>query len=629
MKHGKNDRRDDEMRFLGNKESISNRIRQLLQNQRLLDRSLVFFDAFCGSGSVSDALKDSFYLIVNDIMNWSVLFTIGRIKSCDCDFGVLGFDPFQYLNGNTKKRCGFFYKNYSPGSSNRMYFTKENAGRIDYFRWQIEDWRHKSLINEDEYAVLIASLIESVSSVSNTAGVYGAFLKKWDVRALKPIIFQKVGAQTLQSMGVEGNCGKIEDSIDKVSCDILYIDPPYTQNQYGTQYHLLETLVLSDEPKISPVTGSRSTAPYRSDWSKEYKAHILLDKIVAKTQARYVLMSYSNDGILSKDYIEAVLKRYGKPETLLCEKIEYKQYLNWKANEDEKHFEYLFFVEKKPVTEIVYEAPLNYVGSKAKMVSDIRANLPGNIDTLMDVFGGGFNAGANIPAKHVFYNDLNFFVMRLIQSFRNTDTYEYLMAIRKNIQKFGLTPGNQEAYCAARKHYNSRPMAKRDIKLLYTLILYGFQQQIRFNSNHDFNNPPGNRWFNDCVLAKFISFARHLKEQYCTFMQDDFTQTLGVLKSGDFAYLDPPYMLTCGSYNDGKRGFGGWTRAHESALFSYMDALDAKGVMFLFSYVEGSGKGENKNLAQWLSQCHYKVVHVDSAQGRYGRRKEILVKNYE
>ena len=56
------------------------------------------------------------------------------------------------------------------------------------------------------------------------------------------------------------------------------------------------------------------------------------------------MMSYSNDGILSKDYIEAVLKRYGKPETLVCEKIEYKQYLNWKAKEDERHFEYLFLL---------------------------------------------------------------------------------------------------------------------------------------------------------------------------------------------------------------------------------------------------------------------------------------------
>lgn len=73
-----------------------------------------------------------------------------------------------------------------------MYFTKENAGRIDYFRSQIEKWYEKKLLTEDEYCYLLSCLIESVSDVSNTAGVYGAFLKKWDSRALKPIQFDKV-----------------------------------------------------------------------------------------------------------------------------------------------------------------------------------------------------------------------------------------------------------------------------------------------------------------------------------------------------------------------------------------------------------------------------------------------------
>ena len=65
-------------------------------------------------------------------------------------------------------------------------------------------------------------------------------------------------------------CNKIENIISKIDCDILYLDPPYTQNQYGTQYHLLETLILDDNPSVSAITGSRPTAPMRSDWSKEF-----------------------------------------------------------------------------------------------------------------------------------------------------------------------------------------------------------------------------------------------------------------------------------------------------------------------------------------------------------------------
>ena len=616
------------MRFLGNKSSIVHRIRNLLDRRGLLGRGLVFFDAFCGSGSVSDALKGDFRIVANDLMSWCVLFTRGRIKAGECDFKTLGFDPFRFLDESDSSRRGFFYENYSPGGSRRKYFTEENAGRIDFFRWQIGEWRNKGLLDDDEYAVLVASLVESVSAVSNTAGVYGAFLKKWDARALKPIRFRRVEASGLPSLGATGLQGRVEDLVADVSCDVLYVDPPYTQNQYGTQYHLLETLALGDTPEISPVTGSRPTAPYRSDWSKEFKAHVLLDRIVAKTKARYVLVSYSNDGILSREYIEAVLKRYGRPETLVREKISYKQYLNWKAAEDERHFEYLFFVEKKPESEVVYEAPLNYAGSKAKMVPDIRANMPRDAEVALDPFGGGFNVGVNLPVKRVVYNDCNVFVAKLIESFRATDTVEYLSSIRKYIRRFGLERGNAEAYLAARKHYNSLPVSGRDVKLLYAIVLYGFQQQIRFNSRHDFNNPPGNRWFNDCVLEKLVSFSRRLKELQCTFLHEDFAQTLDLAKPGDFVYLDPPYRFTCGSYNDGRRGFGGWTSAHENALFDYMDALDAKGVRFLFSYVEGNGGSVNDRLAKWLESRPYKVVHVARSQGRYSRRKEILVKNH-
>ena len=278
---------------------------------------------------------------------------------------------------------------------------------------------------------------------------------------------------------------------------------------------------------------------------------------------------------------------------------------------------------------VVYEAPLNYVGSKAKMVNEIKNYLPKKIDRAFDVFGGGFNVGINLPVGHVFYNDSNFFVARLIESFRKIDTFDYLMYLKKIIQKFRLAPGEKDAYLKARKAYNEKPLAKRDIKFLYAIILYGFQQQIRFNSDHDFNNPPGNRWFNDCVLEKFISFSRRIKELYCTFTQNDFQQTLRIMHQGDFAYLDPPYRLTCGSYNDGKRGFGGWTKTHEDGLFSYMDELNRIGVNFLFSYVHENGDKQNDNLEQWLADRPYQLIRVGDAQGRYGKRKEILVRNYE
>ena len=333
------------MRYIGNKESMVEEIDSFIESRVESEEPLTLFDAFCGTGAVSDRLKNKFNLVINDNLKWATVYTAGRLYAPSCHFERLGFDPFAFLNQSDEKVQGFIYKNYAPTESSRMYFTPENAARIDYFRKQIEEWHKNKLLSEAEYMLLLASLVESVSRVSNTAGVYGAFLKKWDGRALKPIEFIKPAYNACDSLNIKIYNDKTENIISDVKCDILYLDPPYTQNQYGTQYHLLETLILNDHPSVSKVTGSRPVMPMRSDWSKEYKAHILLDKIIANTTARYIVMSYNNDGLMSKEYIEAVMKRYGKPETYCCKKISYKKYQNWKSQNHKEHFEYLFFVE--------------------------------------------------------------------------------------------------------------------------------------------------------------------------------------------------------------------------------------------------------------------------------------------
>lgn len=614
------------MRFLGNKESITPIISDLLESKGLLGKNLTLFDAFCGTGSVSDALKGSFNIIANDILSWCVTYTRGRICARDCNFKKLGFDPFDYLNTNNDTIEGFFFKNYSPGGSERMYFSSVNAGRIDYFRAKIEEWKNADLLSDDEYAYLLSCLIESVSDVSNTAGVYGAFLKNWDSRALKPIEFSKIDSKEVNHGHLSFLKEKIENVISDIECDVLYLDPPYTQNQYGTQYHILETLVLNDNPSISPITGSRSTAPMRSDWSKEYKAHILFDRVVAKTKAKYILFSYNSDGFMSKEFIEASLKRYGKSGTYVCKKIPYKKYRNFKTKGNKKHFEYLFFVEKKRPEDVYYESPLNYIGSKSKMIEDIKRNLPNDFDTFVDAFGGGFNVGINVKANRFVYNDINCFVQQLVKSFKINDTYSYLLYIRQMTKKFGLEKANSESYLQARQYYNSLTLEKRDPKLLYIIILYGFQQQIRFNGDHNFNNPVGMRWFNDKVLEKMVSFSRVVKERNVTFKCYNFTNLTNEINQESFVYMDPPYRLTTGSYNDGKRGFEGWTVDHEKRLFEFADKLNSNSIRFMISYVLEHGGKTNIQLESWIKDRGYRLINIGAVPGR--KRKEVLVVNY-
>lgn len=625
------------MRFIGNKELIVSEIKELLIQKGLItkkrtlfedvaDKQLTFFDAFCGTGAVADYLKDSFNIIANDKLNWCVIYTRGRVCAKDCSFQSLGFDPFEYLNSNNETVKGFFYTNYSPAASNRMYFTPENAGRIDYFRTTIEKWKQSNLITENEYAHLLACLIETVSVVSNTAGVYGAFLKHWDSRAMKKIEFKKVSYNPSSRNEANFINYNIEDIVSEIDCDILYLDPPYTQNQYGTQYHLLETLVLYDNPSISSVTGSRSTTPMRSDWSKEFKAHIHFDKVLAKTKAKYILFSYSQDGFMSKSFIEASLKRYGKPNTYLCKKISYRKYTNFKSRENNDHFEYLFFVERKSESEVEYESPLNYIGSKAKMISHIKQSLPKKFTTFIDACGGGFNVGININADKIIYNDINHFVTNLVASFKINDTYQYILYLKRIIKKFGLEAKNAKTYLKVREYYNSLPLEKRDPKLLYAVILYGFNQQIRFNGNHEFNNPVGMRWFNDKVLEKMISFSRVIKEKNILFESKDYRELFCEIDEHTFIYLDPPYMLTNGSYNDGKRGFRGWDRRTEKQLFNFANKLNEDGKAFMISYVLEHKGQFNGQFDSWIKKGEHNLIHVEPILGN--NRKEILITNY-
>ena len=177
-----------------------------------------------------------------------------------------------------------------------------------------------------------------------------------------------------------------------------------------------------------------------------------------------------------------------------------------------------------------------------------------------------------------------------------------------------------------RDYYNSFPLDKRDSKLLYAVILYGFNQQIRFNGNHDFNNPVGMRWFKDKVLEKMISFSRVIKEKNVFFESKDYHDIFYELDKTSFTYLDPPYMLTNGSYNDGKRGFQGWNTETEKKFFDFVDNLNKDGKPFMISYVlEHNGK-YNFKLEEWIKKEGYNIIEVDPTLGN--NRKEILITNF-
>ena len=164
--------------------------------------------------------------------------------------------------------------------------------------------------------------------------------------------------------------------------------------------------------------------------------------------------------------------------------------------------------------------------------------------------------------------------------------------------------------------------------MLYTTILYGFQQQIRFNGNHEFNNPSGSRYFNDKLLEKFVSFARALKEKEVDFEVGSYEALTKYAQNGNFFYFDPPYTNTLGVYNDGKRGFLGWTKEKEHNLLSFINDINNRGVKFMLSFVIKSGDVVNHDVVSWQEKNRYQMIDVPRSQGRYNNRNEVIIKNY-
>lgn len=616
------------MRYIGNKEKILNEIEEVIVKNKLYPKCKTFCDAFSGTATVGEKFKDKFKIIANDNLYMSYVISQAKLNTPDGKYENLGFDPFEYFNNTDEIIEGFVYKNYSPGGSQRKYFSKENAGKIDFIRWKIQEWKEKQLITDKEYYYLIASLLESLSKVANVAGVYGAYLKDWDPRAVKKMNF--IPVQITNNKAKTENIiynKKTEELIDSIEGDILYLDPPYTKNQYSVQYHLLETIAKYDNPEIKGKTGARDTTSQTSDFSKDGKVHIEFERLIAKAKFKYIIVSYSTDGLMSKEYIENILKRYGKEKTYQFKKFNYKKYLNTKAKKDSEHCEYIFFIEKKNPEDINYYSPLNYMGGKSEMIHFLKQNMPKDYNRFVDLFAGGFNVGINVDAKELIYNDCNYKVKELIQMFKEIDTYDLYKFILKTIKKYGLSKENKEAYIKARQDYNHPEPPIRDSKLLYVLILYGFQQQIRFNSSMEYNNPVGQSGFNDKILEKLISFSREIKEKNIVFMSEDFSKLEKFIDKDTFFYCDPPYLITLGSYNDGKRGFNGWNEEYEKRLLSFLDKINEKQGKFMLSNVLEHKDKHNVILEKWLEKnINYKLVKYKGKAAK--NRKEIIIINY-
>jgi len=330
--------------YIGSKHKLSFFIKNAVTETVGTDLSnLVFCDLFAGTGSVGRAFKPLVkQVIANDVEFYSYVLNRNYIGNHQ---ELMFEEQLSFLN-DLKEFEGFVFHNYSEnGKEGRLYFSAENGKKIDAIRQQIEIWKKSEEITEDEYFFLLASLIESADKVANTASVYGAYLKKIKKSAqieliLKPALFT-LNSNKHQVFNADSNV-----LIKEIKGDILYLDPPYNKRQYGSNYHLLNTIAKYDVFEPQGKTGLRDY--YRSDYCKKNEVKNSFRELIKNANFKYIFLSYNNEGLMTEDEVKSVMSTYGKYS------LKTTNYQRFKADKTENRnhkatstVEYLHILEKQ------------------------------------------------------------------------------------------------------------------------------------------------------------------------------------------------------------------------------------------------------------------------------------------
>ena len=324
--------------YIGNKRKLTSLIRAAIEATGV--REGTFYDAFAGSTVVSRLAKALGYrVIANDWEPYSYYVSLAYIRNNrPPEFRALGgiHNAINTLNRLEPIR-GYIARHYCPEDderydpdSERMFYTQENGRRIDAIRERIASWKASGTICDDEEAALLAPLIFQAAYCSNTSGVFKGFHRGWggatktawyrirSTLTLAPPVFWD---NSRENLVYKGDANSL---LDEVECDIAYLDPPYNQHQYGANYHLLNTVALWDKPQIGPRFEARHAdngkSAIRKDWRTERRslycyrdsAQAAFSRLVGGIKARFMLVSYSTDGIIPFDDLLGILADRGE-----------------------------------------------------------------------------------------------------------------------------------------------------------------------------------------------------------------------------------------------------------------------------------------------------------------------------
>ena len=651
-------------RYIGSKTKLLSFIDDILKEENVTYHSVA--DIFAGTGVVGNHFNDRASIILNDTLESNYLAHQAFLGPTEINKQILDKRIEHYNSLNAEK----LKENYVSKHFADTYFSHATCKLIGFIREDIEAFTRSSRLNARERAYLITSLLYAMDRIANTVGHYDAYRRVGDLS-------RKLELRTLLTNGHNGNNkifrGDANQLVRSLESDVVYIDPPYNSRQYSDSYHLLENIASWKKPPVEGVAKKMDRTHLKSKYSLKSASAAFSDLIEnIGPSTKYILVSYNDMGangdqrsqsrILDHELISA-LERRG---TLTIFKKEFRQFTTGKSSNDELK-ERIFLCKvaskrhnvasSKPISKLepspeFVKSPLNYTGGKYRLLPQLSQYFPSSIETFYDVFCGGANVGANATAKRVVCLDSSSQLVALLTYIQQTNFETLHQDILRVISQFGLSQSyvngynhygaessgglgkhNKANYLKLRDAYNDPTTKSEKNLLLLVLIMYGFNNQIRFNASGKFNLPVGKRDYNGSSRKNLARFNEIINRKRMYFRQADFRDLAKIkFKGDDFVYLDPPYLLGLASYNES----GGWSEVDERDLLRVLTQLDRDGVRFALSNViEHKGK-VNGILRNWAIKHGYKVNYLDhnyknsnyQSTAKHSVTREVLITNH-
>ena len=327
-------------RYTGSKYKLMAWISEIV-NKHCSDKN-VLFDVFGGTGVVTDGLLNDFNnFIINDFLYSNNVIYKGFFGAKNYNYNKL-VNIIESFNDLVAEELEDNYVSINFGNK---YFSINDSKKIGYIREQLDLLLKNQKISEDEFYILLTSLLYSLDRISNTCGHYDAYIKKGTVKDCF-----EMGIIKIKDINKDIKIYKTDSNelASEVESTVAYIDPPYNSRQYSRFYHVLENIVKWEKPKLYG-TALKPEPENMSSYCNN-SAPKAFEDLITKLKTKYIIVSYNNTytsksssskNKITLEQIEEILNKKGKT-------IKYsKKYNAFNAGKTElnDHCEILFVTE--------------------------------------------------------------------------------------------------------------------------------------------------------------------------------------------------------------------------------------------------------------------------------------------